>query len=397
MKNLIFRLVSLSSRSDISTACTRHHGRFYLHVWASGLSYRHCHQSTSQLPPLIAEQPLHKPVMLNEVLHCLDIQPGQVVLDMTFGGGGHTKEILNTYSDVTVLALDRDPVAFGLAQQLAKQYNGRLQPLLGRFSELILQQEVKPGSVDVVLLDAGCSSMQMDQAQRGFSLSRDGPLDMRMDGDRYPDTPRAADVVNALDQKSLASILLAYGEERHARKISSAVVEARSICPITRTQQLASVVAGSFPSAALYARKDKLERPSHVATKTFQALRIFVNDEMNELHAGLRAAQTLLRPGGRLCVLTFHSLEDRLVKRFLSGGDMATLDQRHPGQRLRRGAGEREGEGEEEEGEEVMGGNRTKTTSHWSPLQRGVTTPGKKELAENPRGRSAKLRAALRC
>ncbi|CAL8362739.1 unnamed protein product, partial [Gadus morhua 'NCC'] len=123
MKNLIFRLVSLSSRSDISTACrTRHHGRFYLHVWASGLSYRHCHQSTSQLPPLIAEQPLHKPVMLNEVLHCLDIQPGQVVLDMTFGGGGHTKEILNTYSDVTVLALDRDPVAFGLAQQLAKQY-----------------------------------------------------------------------------------------------------------------------------------------------------------------------------------------------------------------------------------------------------------------------------------
>ncbi|KAK0132365.1 putative methyltransferase-like protein 15 [Merluccius polli] len=289
-----------------------------------------------------------------------------VVLDMTFGGGGHTKEILNTCSDVTVLALDRDPAAFCLSQQLAKQYDGRVQPLLGRFSELLSQLQVKPGSVDAVLLDAGCSSMQMDQPQRGFSLSRDGPLDMRMDGDR---------------------------QEKHARKISSAIVEARSVCPITRTQQLASVVAGSFPGAALYARRDKLERQSHVATKTFQALRVFVNDEMNELHAGLRAAQTLLRPGGRLCVLTFHSLEDRLVKRFLSGGDMATLAQRHPGQRFRRGAGEDLG------GEEDMGGgeNGTMATSHWRPLQRGVATPQKEELAANPRGRSAKLRAALRC
>ena len=156
---------------------------------------------------------------------------------------------------------------------------------------------------------------------------------------------------------------------------------------------------GSFPSAALYARKDKLERPSHVATKTFQALRVFVNDEMNELHAGLRAAQTLLRPGGRLCVLTFHSLEDRVVKRFLSGGDMATLEQRHPGQRRRRRAVGERGVvgGEEEEEEEDIGGKGAKTSSHWSPLQRGVTTPGKEELVKNPRGRSAKLRAALRC
>ncbi|KAJ3593442.1 hypothetical protein NHX12_005777, partial [Muraenolepis orangiensis] len=219
---------------------------------------------------------------------------------MTFGSGGHTKEILNTCSDVTVLALDRDPAAFCLAQQLAARYAGRVRPMLGRFSELLAQVEVKPGSVDAVLLDAGCSSMQMDRPQRGFSLSRDGPLDMRMDGDRYPNMPCAADVVNALDQQALAAILLAYGEEKHARKISSAIVEARGVCPITRTQQLASVVA------------DKLERPSHVATKTFQALRIFVNDELNELHAGLRAARTLLRPGGRLCALTFHSLEDRL-------------------------------------------------------------------------------------
>ncbi|KAG7275551.1 hypothetical protein CRUP_013455 [Coryphaenoides rupestris] len=221
----------------------------------------------------------------------------KVVLDMTFGGGGHTKEILNTCSDVTVLSLDRDPAAFHLAQQLASQYNFKLWKHR---------------------LQRGAASSRLIRVSEDVTSERANwaPACVR----RYPEMARAADAVNALDQQALASILLAYGEERHARKISSAIVEARAVCPIRRTQQLASVVAGSFPGTALYARRDKLERPSHVATKTFQALRIFVNDELNELHAGLRAAQTLLRPGGRLCVLTFHSLEDRLVKRFLSGG-----------------------------------------------------------------------------
>ncbi|KAK5915430.1 hypothetical protein CesoFtcFv8_001021 [Champsocephalus esox] len=185
--------------------------------------------------------------MLKEVLHYLDIQPGQVVLDMTFGGGGHTKAILNLVPEVTVLALDRDPTAISLAQQLAKEYCGRVKPLLGKFSELealLSNMNIEPGSVDAVLLDAGCSSMQMDEAQRGFSLSKDGPLDMRMDFERYPDMPCAADVVNTLDQQALASILTAYGEERQARKIALAIVEARRVNPITRTQQLASVVAG---------------------------------------------------------------------------------------------------------------------------------------------------------
>nr|XP_046205140.1 probable methyltransferase-like protein 15 isoform X2 [Oncorhynchus gorbuscha] len=196
---------------------------------------------------ILAEQTLHTPVMLKEVLRCLDIQPGQVVLDMTFGGGGHTKAILRASPEVTVVALDRDPTAFSLAQQLAKEHSGRVHPLLGRFSELgalLSRLRLQSGSVDAVLLDAGCSSMQMDCPKRGFSLSKDGPLDMRMDADRYPDMPCAADVVNALDQQALASILTAYGEERHARKIASAMVEARSVYPITRTQQLASVVAG---------------------------------------------------------------------------------------------------------------------------------------------------------
>uniref|UniRef100_A0A1A7XK96 12S rRNA N(4)-cytidine methyltransferase METTL15 n=1 Tax=Iconisemion striatum TaxID=60296 RepID=A0A1A7XK96_9TELE len=335
-----------------------------------------------------AEKAPHTPVMLKEVLHYLDIQPAQVVLDMTFGGGGHTKAILKTAPEVTVLALDRDPTAFSLAQHLAEEHSGRVKPLLGRFSELealLSNVNIKPGSIDAVLLDAGCSSMQMDQAERGFSLSKDGPLDMRMDVERYPDMPCAADVVNTLDQQALASILTAFGEERHARKIASAIVEARRVSPITRTQQLAAAVAGAFPASVLYARKDRLQRPAHVATKTFQALRIFVNDELNELHAGLRAAQAALKPGGRLCVITFHSLEDRLVKRFLRGEDLSNLDQYHfspkkQGSRKERAADE----------------NRDCTRACWFPVRRKVVTPEKDDVIENPRGRSAKLRIALR-
>ncbi|XP_033842240.2 probable methyltransferase-like protein 15 [Periophthalmus magnuspinnatus] len=326
----------------------------------------------------------HTPVMLKEVLHYLELQPGQVVLDMTFGGGGHSKAILNSAPDVTVLALDRDPTAIHLAEDLAKEYPGRVKPILGRFSELLSllsHMRIPERSVDAVLLDAGCSSMQMDQAQRGFALSKDGPLDMRMDGDRYPDMPHAADVVNTLDQQALASILSAYGEERRAWKIASAVVEARRSSPITTTRQLAAVVARAFPPAAVYARKDRLNRPSHLATKTFQALRIFVNDELNELHAGLRAAQTALRPGGRLVVITFHSLEDRLVKRFLQGEDMSNLDEFHFEQKQRK---------------EKYAERPKQRSEHWAPIKRKVVTPEKQEMLENPRGRSAKLRAVLR-
>ncbi|KAM7406043.1 hypothetical protein PAMP_000447 [Pampus punctatissimus] len=320
-------------------------------------------------------------------LVCLLFGAGQVVLDMTFGGGGHTKAILNMVPEVTVLALDRDPTAISLAQQLAKEHSGRVKPLLGRFSELealLSNMNIKPSSIDAVLLDAGCSSMQMDQAERGFALSKDGPLDMRMDGERYPDMPCAADVVNTLDQQALASILTAYGEERNARKIASAIVEARRVNPITRTQQLASVVAGSFPAAVVYARKDRLHRSAHVATKTFQALRIFVNDELNELHAGLRVAQTALKPGGRLCVITFHSLEDRLVKRFLQGDDLSNLDHYHFSPR------------KQDNRKEKLAKKKDGGSVYWVPLQRKVIMPEKEDVEKNPRGRSAKLRAVLR-
>ncbi|NP_001120214.1 probable methyltransferase-like protein 15 [Xenopus tropicalis] len=331
---------------------------------------------------------LHVPVMVNEVTECLAPQEGQTILDLTFGAGGHTTSILKRASNIKVLALDRDPAAFAIAQQLAHSCGHNIQPLLGRFSEskdLLTSAGVEPGSIDGVLLDAGCSSMQFDTPDRGFSLSRDGPLDMRMDGDRYPDMPTAADVVNALDQQALASILKTYGEERHAKKIASAIVQARSIYPITRTQQLASIVTG----ASIQARTDLLQRPAHVATKTFQALRIFVNNELNELHAGLSTAETFLRPGGRLVVISFHSLEDRIVKRFLHGIDMADKPNLAARHKIRQG----QRNSKEMEDEEFL---MSHSNPAWTVIQKKVLTPQYQDVLENPRGRSAKLRAAIK-
>ncbi|XP_018619543.2 12S rRNA N(4)-cytidine methyltransferase METTL15 isoform X2 [Scleropages formosus] len=366
-------------------------------VFSSGSSVQ---QTCTDLDSNSTVKQLHKPVMLREVVSFLDLKPGQVFLDMTFGAGGHTKAILNATPGVTVYALDRDPLAFQMAQQLSAEQlsssSSRVHPILGRFSDvvdLLSRQGVHPGSLDAVLLDAGCSSMQLDNPKRGFSISKDGPLDMRMDENRFPTMPDAADVVNALDQQALVSILSTYGEERYAKKIASAIVAARSIQPITRTQQLASIIAGAFSPSVLYARKDLLQRPAHVATKTFQALRIFVNDELHELHSGLQAAEMLLGCGGRLCVLTFHSLEDRLVKRFLHGLDVTAPPRRSVRQWVLQGRtiGDQE-EKEDEEDEGVV----TARNACWVCEPKKAIMPQEAELQENPRGRSAKLRAAVR-
>ncbi|XP_036868011.1 12S rRNA N(4)-cytidine methyltransferase METTL15 isoform X3 [Manis javanica] len=196
---------------------------------------------------------LHIPVMVDEVVRCLAPQKGQIFLDMTFGSGGHTRAILQKESDITLFVLDRDPTAYAIAEQLSEFYPKQIRAMLGQFSQaeaLLMKAGVQPGTLDGVLLDLGCSSMQLDAPERGFSLRKDGPLDMRMDGGRYPDMPTAADAVNALDQQALASILRTYGEEKHAKKIASAIVQARSIYPITRTQQLASIVAAHFYTKA---------------------------------------------------------------------------------------------------------------------------------------------------
>ncbi|XP_062052357.1 12S rRNA N4-methylcytidine (m4C) methyltransferase isoform X3 [Lepus europaeus] len=202
------------------------------------------HKSQDRDSEAMAE--LHVPVMVDEVVRCLAPQKGQVFLDMTFGSGGHSRAILQKESDITLYALDRDPTAYAIAEQLSDLYPKQIRAMLGQFSQaeaLLTKAGVQPGTFDGVLLDLGCSSMQLDAPERGFSIRKDGPLDMRMDGGRYPDMPTAADVVNALDQQALASILRTYGEEKHAKKIASAIVQARSIYPITRTQQLASIVA----------------------------------------------------------------------------------------------------------------------------------------------------------
>ncbi|XP_077816559.1 12S rRNA N(4)-cytidine methyltransferase METTL15 isoform X1 [Macaca mulatta] len=221
---------------------------------------------------------LHIPVMVDEVVHCLSPQKGQIFLDMTFGSGGHTKAILQKESDIVLYALDRDPTAYALAEHLSELYPKQIRAVLGQFSQaeaLLTKAGVQPGTFDGVLMDLGCSSMQLDTPERGFSLRKDGPLDMRMDGGRYPDMPTAADVVNALDQPALASILRTYGEEKHARKIASAIVQARSIYPITRTQQLASIVADALgkdfmsktPKAT--AAKAKIDKWDLIKLKSF--------------------------------------------------------------------------------------------------------------------------------
>ncbi|KFW62656.1 putative methyltransferase-like 15, partial [Pygoscelis adeliae] len=317
----------------------------------------------------------------------------QRFLDMTFGAGGHTTALLEKANDITIYALDRDPTAYKIAQQLSESYPKQIQALLGQFSQseaLLISSGVEPGTLDGVLLDAGCSSMQFDTPERGFSLQKDGPLDMRMDSDRYPEMPTAADVVNALDQQALASILRTYGEERHAKKIASAIVQARSIYPITRTQQLASIVAGAFPASALHARKDLLQRPTHVATKTFQGLRIFVNDELHELLIGLKTAEKFLKPGGRLVALSFHSLEDRIIKRFLHGIDMTEKYNLGSRQKIRQAL---KNCSKEEDTQEFPHG---KSNPKWIFIQKKVLTPQAKDIQTNPRGRSAKLRAAIK-
>ncbi|XP_056382655.1 12S rRNA N4-methylcytidine (m4C) methyltransferase isoform X1 [Hyla sarda] len=350
-------------------------------------SRRFCHTHGSSETP--SEKVLHQPVMLNEVLSSLCPKEGQTILDMTFGAGGHTTSILKQAPNIKVLALDRDPAAYSIAQHLSYCGGYNIQPLLGKFSEcenLLLSVGVQPGEIDGVLIDAGCSSMQFDRPERGFSLSKDGPLDMRMDAHRYPDMPTAADVVNALDQQALASILKTYGEEKHAKKIASAIVQARSIYPITRTQQLASIVAG----VCLYNRKDLLQRPAHVATKTFQSLRIFVNDELNELYAGLQTAQKFLKPGGRLVAISFHSLEDRIVKRFLCGIPMDEKPNLSARQRIRQGHRDFIKVDDDEQF------TSPESNVAWQILQRKVLTPDQQDVLENPRGRSAKLRTAIK-
>lgn len=296
----------------------------------------------------------HAPVLLNEVLHALQPAPGRTVVDGTFGAGGYTRAFLERGADV--IAFDRDPYAARFAKGLDPK---RFRFVPARFSEMA--DEVGEAAVDGVALDLGVSSMQLDQAERGFSFMRDGPLDMRMGAEG----PTAADLVNTAEPAELARIFFVYGEERQSRRIAGAIARRRSEKPFTRTVELAE-----FIEKALGGRRGAKVHP---ATRAFQGLRIAVNEELAELEAGLVAAERALKPEGRLCVVTFHSLEDRIVKTFLA---------------LRAG--------------------RTPSGSRHAPpkipeadpsfqlLFNGAQAPSEAEVAANPRARSAKLRAAVR-
>ena len=302
----------------------------------------------------------HAPVLLDEVIEALAPKPGDVIIDATFGAGGYTRAILA--AGAQVIALDRDPTVQRHADAVANDFPGKFQLIRTAFSGLAdAFAETGETKLDGVVFDIGVSSMQLDEAERGFSFMRDGPLDMRMSSEGES----AADIVNGWDHGPLAHILKQYGDERQSGRIATAILRRRVTRPFARTLDLADVV-----EKALGGRRGA---PTHPATRTFQALRIAVNDELGELIKGLEAAERTLSPGGRLAVVTFHSLEDRIVKAFLT---------------------ERSGN--------APGGSRhapvaIETRKPSFTLQfKGAREAGEAELAANPRSRSAKLRAAVR-
>lgn len=328
----------------------------------------------------------HIPVLCMEAISYLNPQPEQCFIDMTFGAGGHTKQLLNSHESIKVFALDRDPVAYELACSMSEQYPGRLIPLLGKFSDLphlLAAQGVKKQTIDGILFDFGCSSMQFDEADRGFSISKNGPLDMRMNKSGNSDQITAADVLAKAEEQDLVRILRVYGEEKAAKKIARAIVEARTAFhKIQTTKQLADLVSSCLTDVSH--RLDKMQRPTHVATKTFQALRIFVNNELNEINYGMILANEYLRAAGRLVAITFHSLEDTIVKRHLNGnvieGVANPVPLKYCGHDITH---------DKELVESLL-------SSNWKQLHRHVVLPTEQEVSQNNRSRSAKLRAAIK-
>ena len=252
----------------------------------------------------MTEKTPHIPVLLNEVVESIAPKDGGVYVDGTFGAGGYTRAVLDA-ADCTVYAIDRDPDAIREGQKLVDAYKGRLHLLHGTFGEMAeLVRGEGVDFVDGVMLDIGVSSMQIDRAERGFSFQKDGALDMRMSQNGLS----AADVLNTFGEREIADIIYKYGEERFSRRIAAAVVEQRKTAPFKTTLEFADLIRRTVP----HKRED-----IDPATRSFQALRIYVNDELGQLESGLSAAHDLLKAGGRMAIVSFHSLEDRIVKTFM--------------------------------------------------------------------------------
>ncbi len=314
----------------------------------------------------VAPNPGHVPVLLNEVVAALSPVAGETYVDGTFGAGGYARAVLDA-ADCRVVAIDRDPDAIKRAGVFKDYYGDRFDILEGCFGDMeSLLSGAGVAPVDGVMLDIGVSSFQLDEAERGFSFMGDGPLDMRMSmaGES------AADVVNTYGEEDLANLIYEFGEERKSRRIAAAIVKDRAGAPFERTKQLADMierVIGRPPQR-------KGQKSVHPATRTFQALRIHVNDELGELRRGLAGAETSLREGGRLVVVSFHSLEDRIVKTFMQerGGEAPSGSRHLPGP--------------------VTAG----PAASFHLKNKGAVKPGAAELDENPRARSSRLRLAVR-
>jgi len=305
-----------------------------------------------------AARPRHIPVLGQEMLAWLKPREGGTYVDATFGAGGYSRAILQTPNS-RVIGIDRDRAAIAGGFDLVDRSNGRLTLVEDRFANLAeICSALSAAAVDGVVMDIGVSSMQLDEAARGFSFRADGPLDMRMG----EGGPTAADVIAKASEADLANIIYIFGEERHSRAVARAIVAARKETPITTTRALADLVA-----KVVRAKPGDI----HPATRTFQGLRIFVNGELDELHLALAAAEQVLKPGGRLVVVSFHSLEDRIVKNFLNERAKSSGGSRHRPETAR-------------------------AEPSFAILTKRPVVAGDEEVAANPRARSAKLRAAER-
>ncbi|MEN6521380.1 MAG: 16S rRNA (cytosine(1402)-N(4))-methyltransferase RsmH [Armatimonadota bacterium] len=303
----------------------------------------------------------HRPVLLDEVIEFLDPQPGQIFIDCTLGGAGHTKAILSRIiPGGCVIGIDRDQDSINQAQRELEQFKDNVILVRRDFADLdAILEELSIESVNGVLMDLGVSSHQLDEPERGFSFQAPAPLDMRMDRNE-PET--AADLVNRLPEKELADLIYIHSDERWSRRIARAIVRAREKSPITMTTELAEIVASAVPGG----RREKI----HPATRTFQALRIAVNREMEALDMALEAAARALAIGGRMCVISYHSLEDRRVKQFFIAGSGRC--QCPPGLPV------------------CTCGSK----QFLEVLTRRPVVPGDEEIEANPRARSAKMRCA---
>lgn len=335
-------------------------------------------------PSTIDDHHHHIPVLADEAIKMLNVPRNDgFIIDMTFGAGGHTKKILAKSNVVKIFCLDRDPIAYEYARELKRQYPDQIYPLLGKFSDLpqlLKPYGIRQNSIDAILFDFGCSSMQFDDGARGFAISKNGPLDMRMN--QNEDCPTAAELLEKASEEDLYRIIKYYGEEKMARKIARTIVETRyAYRRLETTEELTDLIVSAVGTDM---RLDKLGRFAHVATKTFQALRIFVNNELNEINYGMVLAQKYLKIGGTLVALSFHSLEDTIVKRHITDNVTKNAANKLPLKFYSCMMHH-----EQPFLEQLL-------KPSWSAINKHVITPDEYEMHVNPRSRSAKLRACIK-